>query len=90
MLQTHEATLHPDGTLAFRNDVPLKGTHRVLVTILEEAVAQVAPVTADRLPPGDVQRTLRLLNSPLFQERPYGSTADIEKTIKENRDAWDE
>lgn len=69
MLQTHEATLHPTGMLSFRNDVSLKGTHRVLVTILDAAEVSVEPQAADSLPLGDVRRTLQLLSSPAYQAR---------------------
>lgn len=90
MLRTHEATLHPNGTLSFRNNVSLKGTHKVLVTILDEADTTVEPQAADTLPLGDVRRTLQLLSSPQYQTRAYGSAARIEMVIRENRDAWDE
>lgn len=90
MLQTHEATLHPDGKLSFRNKVSLKGTHRVLVTILDEAEAPIKPLAVDTLPVGDVRRTLQLLSSRKFQTRVYGSAARMETVIRENREAWDE
>ncbi len=90
MLQTHEATLHPNGMLSFRNDVALKGTHRVLVTILDEAEASVKPQAAGALPVGDVRRTLQLLSSREFQSRAFGSVASMEMVIRENREAWDE
>lgn len=69
MLRTYEATLHPDGMLSFRNDVSLRGTYRVLITILDEAEAPVEPQAADTLPLGDVRRTLQLLSSPAYQAR---------------------
>ncbi len=90
MLRTHEATLHPNGTLSFRNKVALKSTHRVLVTILDETETPIEPEAANTLPLGDVRRTLQLLNSPAYQRRAYGSAATIEMVIRENREAWDE
>lgn len=90
MLRTHEATLYPNGMLSFRNAVSLKGTHRVLVTILDEAETPVTPQAANTLPLGDVRRTLQLLNSPAYQTRTYGSPARMEMVIRENREAWDE
>lgn len=90
MLQTHEATLHPNGMLSFRNQVSLKGTRRVLVTILDEAEAPAEPPTGDDLPLGDVRRTLQLLSSREFQTRSYGLPARMEMIIRENREAWDE
>lgn len=90
MLRTHEATLHPNGTLSFCNDVSLKGTHRVLVTILDEAAPPAKPKAADTPPLGDVRRTLRLLSSHEFQARAYGSAARMDMVIRENRAAWDE
>jgi len=90
MLRTHEATLHPDGMLSFRNKVALKGTHRVLVTILDETEMSVESQAADPLPLGDVRRTLQLLSSPAYQARAYGSAAKMDMVIRENRDKWDE
>lgn len=90
MLRTHEATLHPNGMLSFRNKVALKGTHRVLVTILDETETPAEPQAADALPLGDVRRTLQLLRSPAYQRRAYGSGAKMDMVIRENRDAWDE
>jgi hypothetical protein len=90
MLRTHEATLHPNGMLSFRNKVALKGTHRVLVTILDETETPAEPQAADTLPLGDVRRTLQLLRSPAYQRRAYGSAAKMDMVIRENRDAWDE
>ncbi|HNS01541.1 MAG TPA: hypothetical protein PKM78_04070 [Anaerolineae bacterium] len=90
MLRTHEATLHPDGMLSFRNEVSLKGAHRVLVTILDEGEIPVEPQAADTLPLGDVRRTMQLLSSPAFQARAYGSAAKMDLVIREHRDAWDE
>ena len=69
MLRTHEATLHPNGMLSFRNKVALKGTHRVLVTILDATETPIEPQAADTLPLGDVRRTLQLLSSPAYQAR---------------------
>lgn len=69
MLRTYEATLHPDGMLSFRNGVSLRGTYRVLVTILDQAEAPVEPEAADTLPLGDARRTLQLLSSPVYQAR---------------------
>ena len=37
MLRTIEATLDEDGRLHFREEVELRGTHRVLVTLLDES-----------------------------------------------------
>lgn len=68
-MRTYEATLHPDGMLSFRNDVSLRGTYRVLITILDEAEAPVETQAADTLPLGDVRRTLQLLSSPAYQAR---------------------
>lgn len=90
MLRTHEATLHPNGMLSFRNKVALKGTHRVLVTILDETETPAEPQAADTLPLGDFRRTLQLLGSREFQARPCGSAAGMERVIRESRDAWDE
>jgi hypothetical protein len=90
MLRTHEATLHPNGMISFRNKVALKGTHRVLVTILDETETTVETEAADTLPLGDVRRTLQLLSSPVYQMRAYGSAARMDMVIRENRDAWDE
>lgn len=87
MLRTHEATLHPNGMLSFRNKVALKGTHRVLVTILDETDTPVEPQAADTLALGDVRRTLHLLRSPAYQARDYGSAAKMDMAIRENRDA---
>jgi hypothetical protein len=53
MLRTHEATLHPNGMISFRNKVALKGTHRVLVTILDETETTVETEATDTLPLGD-------------------------------------
>lgn len=43
---------HPNGMLSFRYDVSLKGTHWVLVTILDEAEVFVKPQAMDTLPLG--------------------------------------
>jgi hypothetical protein len=90
MLRTYEATLHPNGMLSFRNDVSLRGTYRVLVTILDEAEASAEPQAADTLTLGDVRRTLQLLRSPAYQRRAYGSVAKMDMVIRENRDGWDD
>jgi hypothetical protein len=89
MLRTHEASLHPNGMLSFRNKVPLKGAHQVLVTILDEGETPVKPHTADTLPLGAVQRTLQLRSSPAYQTRTYGSAARMKTIIRESRDALD-
>lgn len=39
--------------LSFQNDVSPRGTHRVLVTILDEAEASVKPQAVDTLPLGE-------------------------------------
>lgn len=90
MLRTHEATLHPTGIVSFRDNVSLKGAHRVLVTILDDAETPVTPQAADTLPLGDVRRTLQLLSSLPYQTRAYGSAARMDMAIRENRAAWDE
>ncbi len=90
MLHTHEATLNANGTLLFRERVPLEGSHRVLVTILDEVDPSLRQQTVEDLPLGDVRRTLSLLDSAEFRSRAYGAPARMERIIHENRSGWDE
>lgn len=85
MLRTHEATLDANGTLSFRDRVPLEGSHRVLVTILDEVEPSLQQQVMKDLPPGDVRRTLSLLDSAEFRLRAYGAPARMERIIHENR-----
>lgn len=84
MLKTLEATLEPEGTIHFREKVRLTRSQRVLVTLLEEDSA------ASDDEPGSVARMLALLASPAFRNRPFGSAKEVEATVEQNRNAWDE
>lgn len=90
MLCTHEATLHANGTLSFRDRAPLEGSHRVLVTILDEVEPSLRQQAVEDMPPGDIRRTLSLLDSAEFRSRAYGAAALMERIIHENRSEWDE
>lgn len=84
MLKTLEATLEPEGTIHFREEVRLTRSQRVLVTLLEEDSA------ASEAGPGSVARMLALLAEPAFRDRPFGSAEELETIIEQNRNAWEE
>ncbi len=84
MLKTIEATLDPEGTIRFKEQLHLTRPQRVLVTLLEEESA--APDDEA----GSVARMLALLATPAFRDRPVGSAEELEATVEQNRNAWDE
>lgn len=47
MLRTVEATLDAEGQLHFREQLKLRGSHRVLVTLLDQPVADEALLLAE-------------------------------------------
>jgi hypothetical protein len=84
MLKTIEATLDPEGTIRFSEPIHLTQPRRVLVTLLEE---ESLPTDDSD---GDVARMLALLVEPMFRNRPFGSAEELEATVEQNRNAWDE
>ena len=84
MLKTLEATIDPEGRIRFREKIRLTRPQRVLVTLLDE---ENAPAGDDE---GGVTRMLALLSAPDFRDRPFGSAAELEAMVEQNRNAWDE
>ena len=83
MLRTLEGTIDPEGNVRFRETVHLTRPQRVLVTLLEGDDATPAS------DPGSANQLLALLNTPAFQDRPFGSADELEATVEANRAAWD-
>ena len=79
MLKTLEATIDPEGRIRFREKIRLTRSQRVLVTLLDE---ENAPAGDDE---GGVARMLALLSAPDFRARPFGSAAELEAMVEQNR-----
>lgn len=84
MLKTLEAIIDPEGRIRFREKIRLTRSQRVLVTLLED---ENAPSGDEE---GGVARMLALLSMPDFRGRPFGSAAELEALVEQNRNAWDD
>lgn len=82
MLRTLEGTIDPEGKVRFRETAHLTRPQRVLVTLLEEEATPASD-------PGSGSQLLALLNTPAFQDRPFGSADELEATVEANRVTWD-
>ena len=82
MLKTLEATLEPEGTIRFREQLHLTRPQRVLVTLLEDESASVT----DEM--GSVAQMLALLATPTFRNRQVGSAEELEAIVEHNRNDW--
>lgn len=81
MHRTIDVIVHPDGTIELLEPVAVSASRRALLTILEEAPADVSPVADD-----DAALDALLLAAGL-QEVPEDIPADLEPLSEEALDA---
>ena len=82
MIHAVEAEIGQDGQIHLQEPLTLHRGHRAVVMVLE-------PLDKTTSQKSNAQQVLELLNSPEFCGPP-GNPEEMEKTIQENRNAWEE